>query len=99
MRICEECDGRGRYLDAAANVLAGRTYWETCPVCAGSGELTEEAEMSKKPAPEPDRDRERPDHDLPAEHPERPARPDEGDPEPTHPIAEPPPPVEPAPQS
>ena len=44
--------------------------------------------MSKKPAPEPDR--ERPDHDLPAEHPDRPARPDEGDPEPTHPIAEPP---------
>jgi hypothetical protein len=55
--------------------------------------------MSKKPAPEPDdRDRERPDHDVQEPPLVPPARPNDGDPDPAHPITEPPPPVEPAPQ-
>jgi hypothetical protein len=54
--------------------------------------------MSKKPAPEPDRERVRPDQDLPAEHPDYPHRPGPDDPpHPEHPIAEPPPVAEPLP--
>lgn len=35
--ICPDCDGRGEYLDAPQNVLDGRTYWERCATCEGTG--------------------------------------------------------------
>lgn len=35
--ICSECDGRGSYLDAPANVLAGSAYTARCHACGGSG--------------------------------------------------------------
>lgn len=34
---CSECDGTGRVLDAPQNVLEGRSYWETCDRCNGTG--------------------------------------------------------------
>jgi hypothetical protein len=51
--------------------------------------------MSKKPAPEPapdvNRNPDRPDHDLPGDRPDRPDRPGDDHPHPAPPIAEPPP--------
>lgn len=35
--LCEECDGRGKILDAPDRVLDGRAYWTTCPECLGTG--------------------------------------------------------------
>jgi len=40
---CPDCDGRGKVLDAPANVLGGHPYWEVCPTCQGTGRLTKEA--------------------------------------------------------
>lgn len=38
MSYCDECDGRGSYLDAPGHVLDGGTYQQECHVCCGSGE-------------------------------------------------------------
>ena len=37
--VCGECDGRGYYFDAPANVLDGRAYEVRCDACAGPGVL------------------------------------------------------------
>ncbi len=42
--VCPDCDGRGDVLDAPADVLAGRTYWDVCPTCLGAKEVPDESE-------------------------------------------------------
>lgn len=34
---CPECDGKGEVVDAPSG--SGRAYWETCPVCHGTGQV------------------------------------------------------------
>ena len=36
---CDECDGRGEYLDAPSNVLDGSTYMTKCHACDGTGTI------------------------------------------------------------
>ena len=36
---CDECDGKGKYLDAPANVLDGHPYEVTCHACNGVGTI------------------------------------------------------------
>lgn len=38
-RSCDECDGRGEYLDAPGNVLDGRAAMTKCPACDGIGTI------------------------------------------------------------
>ena len=40
--MCWNCDGEGQYLDAPQQVLDGRPYRETCPVCQGTGVIQEQ---------------------------------------------------------
>lgn len=40
--VCDECDGRGEYLDAPGNALDGGAYWERCHVCDGTGQRAAE---------------------------------------------------------
>jgi len=37
--VCPECDGKGKILDAPADVLNGEPYWTTCPECLGTGKV------------------------------------------------------------
>lgn len=39
MAQCEECDGRGEYLDAPGHALDGRSYMQRCEVCDGRGKV------------------------------------------------------------
>lgn len=52
--VCEECDGRGKVLDAPLDALDGRAYWDPCPVCGGTG-LKPNDENAKENADRPSR--------------------------------------------
>jgi len=41
-KICPECEGKGKFLDAPDKVLTGRTYWVDCETCKGVGSIGEE---------------------------------------------------------